>query len=345
MVGQPVVSIIVPTYNEDECIEKNIVSILSSGMDEDFFEVIYVDGGSVDKTKEIISKYSQEAKNIRLLENPKRYTPFALNIGILAAKGEYVICVGAHSSFSKDYIEILVGEMIKGNFVAAGGTINILPRNNTEKARAIAKVLSHPFGVGGADYRIKTENKEIRKVDTAGFLCYKRALLLEVGLYDERLFRNQDIELNKRIKHKGHEIYLVPTATMNYFARGNYIDLAKNNYANGKWNLLTTYYCKGFRSLSLRHYVPLLFTLSLLVPGILAIIYVPFIYISLISLVTYVVTLLLVSKKESQRLKQFVYLLWAFIVLHFSYGVGSLLGVIKVIGMLMIPNKRKEKNG
>jgi GT2 family glycosyltransferase len=148
-------------------------------------------------------------------------------------------------------------------------------------------------------------------------------------MFDERLTRNQDIELNKRILRAGGKIYLVPDTYCVYMARESYRALAKNNYGNGKWNIWTVYYTGQLGSLSLRHFIPLLFVLSLIVPLLADILYWPLALISLLSLVSYISLIGAISAKLSISKKlNFMYLLFSFIVLHLSYGIGSLIGIL-----------------
>ena len=100
---------------------------------------------------------------------------------------------------------------------------------------------------------------EITEVDTVPFGCYRKEVFTKYGLYNTKLVRNQDIELNKRIKRGGGKIYLIPDTYCVYYAREKYREIIKNNYLNGKWSILTVYITKTFNSLSVRHFVPMIF--------------------------------------------------------------------------------------
>ena len=142
-----------------------------------------------------------------------------------------------------------------------------------------------------------------------------------------RLVRNQDIELNKRIIRGGGKIFILPDTYCTYLARETWRGVAKNNYGNGKWNILTVYYTKSLSSLSFRHFIPLLFILSLIVPLLMALIWWPFAIVSAVSLIAYICLLSTVSLKLAvSKHLNFFYLLTTFFVLHLSYGLGSLIG-------------------
>ena len=213
-----------------------------------------------------------------------------------------------------------------------GCVLNTDVLNKTPKTLAIREVLSNRFGVGNSSFR--TGVTSACEVDTVPFGCWRREVFQKYGFYDKRLVRNQDIELNKRIKRGGGHIFIIPDISCTYLARETFKALAKNNYGNGKWNILTVYYTKYFSSLSVRHFIPLAFVLSLLLPVVLMPLNLWFGVLSLMSLGAYMVTLGGVSFTiwKTKRLNVF-YLLMSFLTLHLSYGWGSLMGIFKVVGL------------
>lgn len=323
------ISIIVPILNEEKYIEKCLESIIENDYSKDKLEVFLVDGGSQDKTVDIIKKYQEEYPFFKLLNNPNRTAPYAMNIGIEASKGEYIVRLDAHASYPKNYFLKLIEWHQKLDAQNVGAVVITKVKNLTKKSGSIKEVLSHKFGVGNSEFRIGV--KEVKEVDTVPFGCYKREVFEEYGLYDERLTRNQDIELNKRIINGGGKIYLVPDIECTYFAREKFTELAKNNYNNGFWNILTAYYTKTLNSLSLRHFIPLLFVLSLVLPLIASIVIPKFIYVTLFSLGSYLLLVIITSFKLKSSANSFFYLVSSFLVLHLSYGIGSLMGIFSVV--------------
>jgi len=330
------ISIIIPILNEEKYIKNCLESIINFDYDKSKMEVLLIDGGSSDKTIEIIKEYQNKYPIFRLFHNSKKIVPIAMNIGIKEAKGEYIIRLDAHASYPKDYFSKLIFYHKKVNAENIGGIIITDVKNMTKKSSSIKKVLSHKFGVGNSDFRIGVE--EIKEVDTVPFGCYRKDVFEKYGLYDERLIRNQDIELNKRIINAGGKIYLIPDVTCIYYARENFTDLAKNNFANGKWNILTAYYTKRLNSLSLRHFIPLIFVLSILLPTILSLINIKFLWITVLSLSSYLALVIMLSLKLRDSTNSISYLVSSFITLHISYGLGSLVGIFSVLKKLIKGN-------
>jgi GT2 family glycosyltransferase len=296
-------------------------------------EIILVDGMSRDRTREIIKTFQNTYHFIRLIDNYKKIAPVAMNLGIKASSGEYIFILSAHATYDKNYFTKLIENIQRLNVDCVGGVLQTEVKNKNLKSNAIKEILMHPFGVGNATFR--TGGKVEQEVDTVAFGCYTKETFKKYGLFDERLIRNQDIELNKRIINGGGRIYLVPDVTATYYARENFTQLAKNNFANGKWNILTAFYAKTLNSLSLRHFVPLIFILSLLFPLLLSFIDIKFLWITLLSLSSYLALVIMISLKSINDKNSFFYLIMSFLTLHISYGMGSLMGIFSLFKMVI----------
>lgn len=322
-------SVICPIYNEEKYIAKCIDSILAQDYPKDDLEVIFADGLSTDRTREIVAEYATRYPWIRLIDNPKRIVPPALNAAIEVSKGDVIMRLDAHASYEPNYFSAIAAALDKYGADNAGSVCKTDVLNKTAKALAIREVLSHPLGVGNSAFRTGIDG--VKEVDTVPFGCWRRSVFNRFGKYDERLVRNQDIELNKRIKAGGGKIVIIPDTFCTYYARETFSKLAKNNYGNGKWNILTVYYTHQLKSLSLRHFIPLIFVLSLLLPIIGGIFWHPLWWLGALSLAVYIATVSIISAKIAiEKNLNFVYLVLSFFVLHLSYGWGSLMGLIKL---------------
>ncbi|PJA62153.1 MAG: glycosyl transferase [bacterium (Candidatus Ratteibacteria) CG_4_9_14_3_um_filter_41_21] len=325
----PFVSIIIPCRNEEKFIGKCLDSIIAQDYPKDRLEVLVVDGMSEDGTREIVERYTDMslrarslachceqseaisardklrnlgiatslpalAMTLKLLDNPKKVTPCALNIGIKNAKGEIILWMSAHSRYEKDYISKCVKYLKEYDADNVGGVMITLPRDNAFIGKAIATVLSHPFGVGNSVFR--TGAKEPKWVDTVFGGCYKKEVFDKIGLFNESLVRSQDMEFNLRLKKTGGKILLAPDIVSYYYPKSNLKDFFIHNFEDGSW---VTYPLKfGIKAFSWRHLIPLFFILGLVGTGILGIFFSPLLWLFLFVLSSY----LLVNLYHSEPL-------------------------------------------
>jgi glycosyltransferase involved in cell wall biosynthesis len=173
------VTVILPCRNEASHISACLDSILASAHPAERLEVLVVDGMSDDGTRELIERYAATYPRIRMLDNPRRVVPTALNIGIRAATGDIIVRMDGHVVYPPEYIPRLVGALLEDNADNVGGCLITLPADGSSVAQAIAIAMAHPFGVGNAHFRIGA--KEARDVDTVPFGCFRRSLFKRIG--------------------------------------------------------------------------------------------------------------------------------------------------------------------
>jgi len=350
------VSIIIPCRNEEKFIGPCLESILRQDYPRENFEVLVIDGMSEDGTREIVEQYtdmslrgeaeaissvqrseglpgslSSLAMTLKLLDNPRKITPCALNIGIKNAKGKIILWMSAHNRYEKDYVSKCVKYLNEYNADNVGGIMITLPRNETFIGKAIAAILSHPFGVGNSVFR--TGSKEPKWVDTVFGGCYKREVFDKIGLFNEKLPRGQDMEFNLRLKKAGGKTLLVPEIVSYYYALSDLKSFCRHNFINGVWAILPFKFSK-IMPVSLRHLVPFLSVLSLLGTGILSFFLPFFLWLFLGIIGLYLLTNLYFSVKIALRKKNIKYLvtmLLLFALLHFGYGFGSICGAVRLL--------------
>lgn len=319
------ISVLIPCLNEERFIGGILENIAGQTYPAELIEVLVIDGGSSDQTRAIVAQWESRDKRFKLLDNPDRYVPHALNRGIRAASGELIVIMGAHAAYPPDYLSKLEEGLQSTGALNVGGVCLTAPRSEAPKARAIAALLRHPLGVGNSLFRIGVDRPT--EVDTVPFGCYPRGVFGTYGLFDERLLRNQDIEFNKRIYNSGGKILLLPDVQCTYFARDTFRALWQNNFQNGLWVLRTAKLTRRLSSLSLRHFVPLGFVFYLALAALCS-----FFgwFAALAPLILYLfltgAAAFRIAWREGSAL---VFpLAWAgFPVLHLSYGLGSLQGL------------------
>jgi len=327
----PLISIIIPCRNEEKYIGKCLDSIIKQDYPKEKMEVLVVDGASEDKTREMVEKFKIQNPtfNVRLIDNPNKFTPHGLNIGIKEARGEIIIRMDTHADYERDYISKCVKYLKEYNADNVGGIIKTLPAKNTLIAKAIAICLSHPFGAA-SDFRLSPT--EPKWVDTVFGGCYKREVFEKIGLFNENLVRSQDMEFNLRLKKAGGKILLVPDIIAYYYPKSNFKEFFVHNFKDGIWAIYPLKFVKI--PLCLRHYIPLIFVLGLLGTGLLGIFFPIFFWLFLFIIGVYFLVSIYSSFKIMIGEKDFRYffvLPVVFAARHFGYGLGSFWGIVKLM--------------
>jgi len=325
------VSVVMPVYNEEKYIVKCVESLLLQDYPIDDMEWIFVDGCSKDKTVEILNGYAEKYPElIRVYSNPDKIVPYAMNIGIAASRGKYIVRLDAHADYAVDYISKCIYYLENTDAENVGGVAET--KANGFMGGAIAKMLSSKFGVGNSQFRT---NGESGYVDTVPFGAFRREVFTKYGGYDERLVRNQDNEMNFRIRKNGGKIYLANDIKLSYYCRDSVKGIAQMANKNGMWNVITMKLCPG--SMGIRHFIPFAFVASvvgLVLLGLLQLIHPIFglAWLALSAELTLYLALDIVfSAKQAGSAKEFFALLMLFPVFHVAYGCGSVVGLTKLL--------------
>lgn len=325
------VSVIIPCRNEEKFIGKCLDSIIAQDYPKKNLEVLVMDGMSNDGTREIAREYTNKYKFVKVLDNPKKIASSALNIGIKNAKGELILWMSAHNEYEREYISKCEEYLREFDAVAVGGIIKFIPRNNGFIGKSICLALSYPFGVGRSVH--KTGANGPQWADTAFGVCYKKEVFEKIGLFNEKLIRGQDMEFSLRLKKAGLKTVLVPEITSYYYARSGLKSFLKHNFMNGVWAILPFKYT-NIMPVSLRHLVPLIFVSSLVGSLILSLLSGFFLSVFLCIILSYGIVNLYFSFRIAMKEKdlRLLFVMPAiFTIFHFSYGLGSVLGVVKCI--------------
>jgi succinoglycan biosynthesis protein ExoA len=263
--GDSPISVIIPVLNEAAHIEAALRSVLGQDVPGCSLEIFIIDGGSNDGTRDIVQRCARVYPVVKLIDNPGRTTPKALNIGLRASAGDYVCIFGAHASYPTDYIRVCMEELKAKHAAGCSGRLITASAGTALSARLVAWCLAHSFTSSRSSVRTHPGGY----VDTIPFPVMEKQILLEAGGYDETLDRNQDNDMNQRLRACGHKLYLTPRTQATYYARPGVKSLLHYAYNTGWWNGTTVRL--SFAAMSLRHFVPLAFVLVLLVLGCVAI--------------------------------------------------------------------------
>jgi GT2 family glycosyltransferase len=263
----PLVSVMVVVRNG----AGDISGVLDSIRQQDYrpLEVLIVDGMSDDGTRALVEQQiaNDPDFSIRLLDNPGRIQATGWNVGIRAARGNYVLRIDAvHCRLQPDYIHCCLKKLLElqhgdPSVAATGGRRLSVDRAETAWSKAIAAAQSCRFGVGGAAYRLDTEPGF---KDTLGVPLYDRKILFQVGLFDESLGRSEDNYLHAQMRWQGFKLYFIPDVVAIYHPRTTLPGLASQMFHNGWWVSATILRKRSF-PFGTRHLIPFAFYVILAV--------------------------------------------------------------------------------
>lgn len=317
------ISIVIPCRNEERYIGRCLQSIVDCDYPKTQLQVWVCDGRSDDGTRAVVAAFTANHPWIGLLDNEKRTTPIALNLGIRnSPDADAVIILGAHAEIYSDFVsknaELLQRDPDAG---CVGGLIENV--NEDAVSEAIGAAMSSPFGVGNAHFR--TGGAE-GYVDTVAFGAYRKEVFEKIGLFAEELTRNQDDEFNYRVTKAGFRIRLWTAIRSKYYVRASFEKLLRQYYQYGYWKVYVNK--KHGTVTSVRQLVPLAFVLYLfsgplwwLLSWKLGLAWVG-------GLLLYKLLAFVFAFRKSTSPIAVIRIVSAFFLLHLGYGFGYLRGLV-----------------
>jgi succinoglycan biosynthesis protein ExoA len=230
----PVASVLVPVLNEARHLADSLEAMLAQRL-EGGVEFLFIDGGSEDRTRELLRELERRDERIRLLENPARRTPQALNIGLRAARGEFVARMDAHTQYPPEYLARGIERLQHGGADWVAGPQ--LAMGAGTWSRRVALALDSPLGTGGAAFR-KAAQREV-ETDSGFTGVWRRSTLEAHGGWDEDWPVNQDAELAARVRKAGGRIVLLPELAASYTPRDSLTELARQYWRYGMYRAKT----------------------------------------------------------------------------------------------------------
>ncbi len=327
--GTKRVAVIIPCRNEEKYLARCLDSILANDYDLRFLDIVVVDGMSDDQTREIVAQYAKRFSNIRLLDNPQRNKPAALNLAIEATDSEVVMRIDAHAEYESDYISRLVRGLDEYDADNMGG-VRVTSSGEGAWQQAVGIAISHPFAAGNAVYRTGVKSAEPREVDTVFCGCYRREVFAKIGLFNRGLLRTQDREFNLRLVAHGGKIVLDPAVRCTYYPRTGLQDYARWVYQGAFW----VFYADRFtetRMRSSRNWIPPLFVAWNLLAVVIGLFAPAYAAMATAPIALYWLTAAWFSSREAVRNRSpllLPFLLLLFSVTHYGYGLGAWAGML-----------------
>lgn len=318
----PNISIIVPCRNEATYIKSFITSLVNQDYPKDKLEVVIAEGRSSDQTKNLLLKYTKELPWIRIIDNEKKIVSTALNLAIRQTSHDIVLRMDVHTEYAPDYLRKCVETLLETRFHNVGGPART--KSRTYLQGAIAAAFSSVFAVGNSKSHFEYEGE----VESVSYGCWYKETLFKIGLWDESFKKNQDDELNLRLRKAGFRIWQSPAIRSWYYPRESLLGLFKQYFQYGFWKVMVM---KKHKTLvSWRHLIPAFFVSILTVSGLMAFFNKFAFGIFLATFFSYLIFItagsILIAKKSSWTYLPVLPLVLA--TFHTAYGSGFLIGLL-----------------
>jgi phage pi2 protein 07 len=241
--------------------------------------------------------------------------PYALNIAIKESNGQFISRLDVHTVYPKNYFEKCIELSKTINADNIGGTI--ISCGVSICGKAIAHSMSSLFGVGNSTPRIKSYDGY---VDSIAFGFWDKQVFDKYGFFDETLIKNQDEDHNYLIIENGGKVYQSSKIKTYYFVREKIIDFIKQMFYYGFYKPLVL--VKNTSRIKIRHIIPSLFS-----------VYIFTIFFNLnpfwlIPLYSYLLLNILFSIINKENMLTKIICIIIFPLMHMSYGIGFILGLI-----------------
>ena len=326
------VSILIPCLNEFHFIRGCLASVVNFQVPDgvELREILVIDGGSTDGTPDVVREIVSSDERIRLLHNPGRIQSTALNIALRAASGDYVLRLDAHSAYPRDYLALAIDTALRTGCENVGGLFITQARDAGYGAALVQALTTHKFGVGDAGYRTGAQEG---RADTVPYGCFRRSLFDRIGMFDERLVRAQDYEMNQRIIAAGGCVWRNPAIHVKYYAQPDlYSFIRKQIVYEAPYNAYLWYLAPY--AFAVRHAITGVFAAGVLGGLVLS----PFsqtvsmVFLGVMAL--YFAIAIVAAVQQAIRYRQprhAVFLPGAFFLYHFLHGVGLLGGLLRLL--------------
>jgi glycosyltransferase involved in cell wall biosynthesis len=313
------VTIVIPVRDEESSIEGCLASVRAQ--DYGTLQIVVVDGGSRDRTVELVRAAQASDARIDLLSNPAGAIPISLNVGLASARGRWLVRVDAHSTVPPNYVRVLVGHLRTGRWGGVGARKD--GAGETRRGRAIAAALGSRAGVGNSAYHYASQPQE---TDHVPFGAYPVDLLRSLGGWNEDLVANEDYEMDHRIRLDGKPLLLDPAVRVQWRSRETLRDLARQyfRYGRGKADVVRLHP----RSIQIRHLAaPLLVAGA--VPWLAVLILAPWLALAIAGVyVAFVAISAISAARTAADMRDAPAVAAAIITMHVSWGLGFWRGLL-----------------
>jgi succinoglycan biosynthesis protein ExoA len=319
------VTLIAPMLNEAGHLEAFIADIAAQDYSGPI-DLIVADGGSSDGSADLLEAAAPRANvPLTLLDNPARHVSQGLNRCIGMATGDLVVRLDCHARYPPDYVRLCVETSEATGAWNVGGVIE--PHGHTPTERSVAAAMDGPFG--GIGWTRSSGSSEPVETDTVTFGAFRPVVFQEAGLFDESMVRNQDAELNVRIRRAGGRIVIDPRIRLRYVPRNRLRDVFRQYFEYGRWRIVTTR--KHRQVLGARSFVGAGFVVSMIALAVLSVWLREAAYLLLLELLAYLAAAVSFGaralRNRDEPLSLLPRVVAAFAAFHVGHGLGVLRGL------------------
>lgn len=323
------VSLCVVALNEERFLPNLLRDLRAQTYPQDKTEIVLIDSGSTDATREIMEAFKaahvQEYWSIQVLDNPGKIQASGWNVAIQNFRGDVLIRIDAHTHIPEEFTQLNMENLAGGEYVS-GGKRPCLIEHETPWAKTLLETENSLFGSSISTSR-HSETKQYVKSLFHG--AYRREVFEKAGLFNESLLRTEDNEMHYRIRQCGYQICYDPKILSYQYARSNLKRMIRQKYANGYWIGLTLGVCPG--CISLYHLVPGVFVAAILLTTLLAVLGHPLLMGCMWAAYGLFVLAGVAVTAISRRATRYTFLMpILFLLLHLSYGIGTIVGLMKM---------------
>ena len=333
------VNVVIPCRDEVNYIDQCIQAIFASEIDSNTELVVHVvDGMSEDGTRQKIKNLCSVYANLRMVDNTKKMTPYAFNLGIDACKdADYVQIVGARHILSKNYIQTCIDKLLSNSDIwCVGG--KLLNKHLNKKGEIVSVAMGSVFGMGFGNFRT-LQNSCF--TDTVTSPMYPSCVFDKIGYFDAELIRNQDDDFNFRVLKAGGKIWFESSIDLLYYVRGNYGLLSRQFYQYGYWKVFVNR--KHKINTTLRQLVPPMFVANIFLAFFAVFFGVEIFAIVAAPMAVYVLLVFLISIFKTKKAIDNFQLMYVFPVMHLSYGFGYWHGILDFIVFNKKPASKNKR--
>ncbi|HUF66130.1 MAG TPA: glycosyltransferase family 2 protein [Gemmatimonadaceae bacterium] len=338
--GERWLAIVIATYQERDFIGRCLDSVCGFEVPAGTrVEILVVDGMSDDGTREIVLARAAADPRVRLLDNPRRIQSSAVNLAIQETRAEAILWLGAHADYPLDYVVRTLEVFDASGADNVGGVVLTKRRQDTFAALLVQALTTHSFGVGDSSFRTHLRSGAI---DTVPYGCFRRSIFERVGLFDERLVRAQDYEMNCRIRANGGRIWLDPAIRADYYQQPDLKSfLDKQFRVEAPYNAYMWYLAPY--AFTPRHAVSAFFAAGV-IGGLMLSPFIPWVQIAFLGVMAlYFVLAVLSAGQQARRYRRPGLLLAlpvAFFLFHFVHGLGVIRGLLNLaVGRAPVQNR------